>query len=646
MIFKHEQLNFLKTCFVVFSIISCVKRDIFKQQWDSLYPDSPWMDSPTSYKSFAAKETSKNKKKYKKELTAMKNGNRKEWDCSVLAFALLYSESVGQKMNPNMKKSIDVLRESRNEVAHNRRGELTNEAFEGFIERIVKAFKTLNLNTNEIEEVKHQESFEKEKLNDIKKELENAHRELEEEKEEKCGTSSTESHFFSSLGNRLVSNGTYDVQAVKCIEESLEAYGTMHGKDLPYISVLYLYLGDALYNVDQLSDAKDCYLKALAANPAEENKGEIFFKLGLVFHKLGEYLGAKAYYEKALKDDGHIVDVALSLVEIGDKLRQLGQLNQAKECYDNALATGYGKDCPSMGESFFKLGDALRVESELDVAKECFKKALMNGYDGDWPSVGELLFKLGDAFAAQREPDKAKECFEDAFTPERSKSCPSSVGESLSTLGHTFFRQGQLSKANWCFSIATKKGYGTICPSFGQSLIILGNCLVKKRQFGVARIYYEIAIEASYDTASLAFAILLNNFAVCLSEMKGGKEASSYFGKARDVIKAKRNKKHPCLRAALYNYGNLLDDLEENDLAIKYYKKALKIKPDLDDSPMTGLILSNLGCSLLKKGKYHKAKKYCKNAMKYFESLGYNQRNLYVKNVRENLVLINYKLLK
>jgi hypothetical protein len=102
----------------------------------------------------------------------MANGNTSEWDCTCLFYAILYSGSLGPFLNTAVKKSVDDLREIRNEVfAHTADGSLTEVDFQDSIQNILAAFKTLGLDTAAVEEVKNQKSFLTEELSNIQYQL-------------------------------------------------------------------------------------------------------------------------------------------------------------------------------------------------------------------------------------------------------------------------------------------------------------------------------------------------------------------------------------------------------------------------------------------------------------------------------------------
>jgi len=170
-----EQLNYFRVCNIAFSIVPEDLRTIFKQEWDAIYTATPhgkWNDTPVNYTSFYGMESKRSRSRNNRSLGNMTSGDRREWDCTCLFYAIMYSDSVGPKLSTIVKNNIDVLREIRNEVAHNNDASLTEADFQASIQKITTAFNALNLDTTRVNEMKIQTSFPTKELKNIKKDLE------------------------------------------------------------------------------------------------------------------------------------------------------------------------------------------------------------------------------------------------------------------------------------------------------------------------------------------------------------------------------------------------------------------------------------------------------------------------------------------
>ncbi|XP_020899817.1 uncharacterized protein LOC110238485 isoform X2 [Exaiptasia diaphana] len=184
--YSDEQLNFFRLCRIVVDIVPEGLRKIFKQEWDALYTTAhgQWDDTPVSYTSFYNMESPVKQKKNERLLEFMSSGDRKQWDCTRLFYAILYSDSVGPNIRPVVKTSVDDLREIRNEVvAHKKVGKLNDLEFKMSIQKIKVALSSLNLDTTKLKIIEKRADFiTQEQIDKIKKELEDIKKKLENEK--------------------------------------------------------------------------------------------------------------------------------------------------------------------------------------------------------------------------------------------------------------------------------------------------------------------------------------------------------------------------------------------------------------------------------------------------------------------------------
>ena len=96
-----------------------------------------------------------------------------EWDCAVLFYAILFSDCIGNGLNPTIKSKVDDLSTFRNEdFAHMPHGHLTDAEFQNAINKVEVAFQALGLSTHQIQVVYHQTSFPTEELSNVLKKVE------------------------------------------------------------------------------------------------------------------------------------------------------------------------------------------------------------------------------------------------------------------------------------------------------------------------------------------------------------------------------------------------------------------------------------------------------------------------------------------
>ena len=192
--FTEEQLNYYRICYVVTDIITEGLRSIFKQEWDNRYKTTlgEWKDEPGNGLDFKNGESPGNQRRNAKLLATMVNGDRAEWDCTMLFYAILYSDSVGHGLNPVVQSNINDLRNFRNEeFAHMPKGHLANPEFQIAIGKAHAAFQGLGLSTWTIQDIRNQKTFPTEefrkvleKVNDLRQELHEKENKLQEKGKE------------------------------------------------------------------------------------------------------------------------------------------------------------------------------------------------------------------------------------------------------------------------------------------------------------------------------------------------------------------------------------------------------------------------------------------------------------------------------
>ena len=188
--YTKEQLNYYRICYVTTDILTEGLRSVFKQEWDNRYKATlgEWKDDPKSGMDFYNSESPRNQKRNAHLLVTITNGVRAQWDCTMLFYAILYSDCIGRGLNTAVKTSVDVLRKFRNEeFAHMPRGFLTDADFQNAISQVRGAFQSLGLSssTKQIDDIKNQTSFPTEELRLIMNKVDDLEEELRQEKQQR-----------------------------------------------------------------------------------------------------------------------------------------------------------------------------------------------------------------------------------------------------------------------------------------------------------------------------------------------------------------------------------------------------------------------------------------------------------------------------
>ena len=188
--YTTEQLNYYRICYVATDILPGGLPSIFKQEWDNRYTATlgEWKDEPRNGMDFYNAESPLKQRQKAHLLATMTNGDRSEWDCTMLFYAILFSDSIGSTLSPVVKSNVDDLRRFRNEeFAHMSRGQLSDGDFQNSMGKVHAAFQGLSLSTVQIQDVKNQTTFPTEELGDTLNKVEDLKKELQEKENQQQG---------------------------------------------------------------------------------------------------------------------------------------------------------------------------------------------------------------------------------------------------------------------------------------------------------------------------------------------------------------------------------------------------------------------------------------------------------------------------
>ena len=110
--YTNEELNYYRICYLTTDIITEGLRTIFKQEWNSRHKATlgEWKDELKNGQDFKNSESPCKQREKAHLLATMVNGNRAEWDCTMLFYAILFSDCIGNGLNPTIKSKVDDLR--------------------------------------------------------------------------------------------------------------------------------------------------------------------------------------------------------------------------------------------------------------------------------------------------------------------------------------------------------------------------------------------------------------------------------------------------------------------------------------------------------------------------------------------------------
>ena len=172
--YSEEQLKYYRICCITTDELTDGLRTIFKQEWDNRFAATlgEWKDEARNGQDFKNGESPRNQARNQELLATMINGNRAEWDCTMLFYAILYSDCIGRGLNAVVRSNVDDLRKFRNQdFAHLPRGYISEPKFQSAIAKVQGAFQALGLSTVKIQEIRNQANFPTSHLDKVLKEV-------------------------------------------------------------------------------------------------------------------------------------------------------------------------------------------------------------------------------------------------------------------------------------------------------------------------------------------------------------------------------------------------------------------------------------------------------------------------------------------
>ena len=139
-------------------------RKVFMQEWNSLYPSTPWQNNSTSGLQLLAEERAESRlydPAYRRDYQHIKDnlscGNVEEWDVTTLVFALKYSDALTQSRSSRrgrrILRAVHQLKEVRNSlIAHAWKSAISQSKFKRNIDILSQAVGVLVTNSDPLVE--------------------------------------------------------------------------------------------------------------------------------------------------------------------------------------------------------------------------------------------------------------------------------------------------------------------------------------------------------------------------------------------------------------------------------------------------------------------------------------------------------------
>ena len=157
----EEERNHICMVTIVNGVVAEGLRSIFKQEWNSRYQPSfgAWDNTNSSGQQLFNLEKTRSRPSKNLYQLKFQNGDTRQWDCTVLFDAILYSNSIGKNaLIPAIHSEVDNLRKIRNEIKHATDGKLTDAEFQRMTQSVKNSFKALGLPIKHVEQIEIERS--------------------------------------------------------------------------------------------------------------------------------------------------------------------------------------------------------------------------------------------------------------------------------------------------------------------------------------------------------------------------------------------------------------------------------------------------------------------------------------------------------
>ena len=429
----------------------------------------------------------------------------------------------------------------------------------------------------------------------------------------------TENLFYKRYTSQETQRSIINVQHYPSSFQKLGQICQMHC----YFDVAMKYFNQALEFVQRSEEYID------------EEEAQCHLSLGSVHHDLGDLEQAKEYYERALaiclkKLGPDHLDVAMCYNTLGS-VHHLGDLKQAKEYHERALTIylkNLGPDHLDVAMCSNNLGSVHHHLGDLEQAKEYHERALtiyLKMLDPDHPDVATCYNDLGTVHCDLGDLEQAKEYHERALTICLRKLGPEDLDAArcYNNLGTIHRDLGDLDQAKkYCERALTiyLKKLGPDHLNVAMCYNNLGTVHRDLDDLEQAKKYHERAVTIGVKKLGpdhLNVAMYYNNLGTVHHDLGDLEHAKKYHERAVTIGVKKLGPDHLKMATYYNNVGTVHIDLGLLEKAKEYLERALIIhlKKLGPDHPDVATCYNNLGTVHQDLGDLEQAKEYHQRAL-------------------------------
>lgn len=363
-------------------------------------------------------------------------------------------------------------------------------------------------------------------------------------------------------------------------------------------------------------------LSAVEELSASWQRGWVYLHRGIMHLLRADYSAAEADFDQAdrlFAQENDQVYRGKVLYRRGTLSAMTGQLHQAREQLQRALAwMGEAAPAHDRAGAHQRLADVLATQGDLDEAEEHYDRALALG---DPEEQARAHIALGNLMRQRGEHDQARQHFELALT------LTAQLGHVLfrasleQELGYVHYYQGRYDEALRHFGSAQalfkQLKYQ---PGLAQTLHALGNVALARDSLDEARQHYQAALavnQAIRHAASVAY----NQYQLGVVAHRQGQRDAAANAYQAVLATAEEIGDISLQAAALFQLGNLAAEAGERSRAFAFLDRALALADQVHDRLTTASALYYRGVLQAQEGHLESARDTLAEAHAAFAAL-------------------------
>ncbi|CAF3534966.1 unnamed protein product [Rotaria sp. Silwood1] len=315
----------------------------------------------------------------------------------------------------------------------------------------------------------------------------------------------------------------------------------------------WLRLGKLMVKLAQYNEAEDLHETLLARRMDNDERGNIFYQLGVIKCYLGEYASALTFYGKSLKTRQNNLS---------------SQHPDVADCYN------------AIGIVHYMVGDYYNALSHYQVAMKIYRKNLPSNRPElatSYNNIGLVYDNMGDYSNALSYYQKAVQI--------RQKVLPSNhpdLATSYICYGSVCYKMGDYSSSISYHQKALEIYQKTLPPNhpdLATCYICHGSVYEKMSDYMNSLLYYRKALEIYQKTLPSDhphLATTYNNIGVVYYNMDDYSNALSYHQKALEIYQNIFPSYHPDLAQSYSTISTVYLNLGDSSNALLYYQKAVE----------------------------------------------------------------------